>query len=289
MVAVEVPVVSQSGEAPVRRWYNSIVQRWYLVLLWAVALVLGVVAVFVAVPTRYQASGQLLILPPAQPLAEGERRNTYLFLPDGMVLTAILLANTVNTPGLARELTDDGFTSTYTVGVVPGSGPLITITAKDVDPVQALALRDEVLERLEAELSRIQTAEGVPSSQLMEPRRFATSSQAEELAGNRIRAIIAVVVAGSILAVLSIKAVDRRTGRRVAAGEPRSSPPHPLPREQRESMRDWPPPGTHRPPSLLPAERMGETPGHAPSPEGPGRDAWFARDNRRRTGLEAGR
>lgn len=219
-------VVSQSGEATPRPWYSSIVQRWYLVLFWAVVLALGVAAVFVAVPTQYQATGQLLILPPAQTLGEGEqRRNTYLLLPDGNVLTAILVADTVNQPDVARELIDDGFTSTYTVGVVPGTGPLITITVKDVDPLQALALRDEILDRLEAELDRIQTAEDVPTSQLMEARRFNTSSQAEELTGSRIRAVIAVVVASVVLAALSITAVDRRAFRRVAASKPRPSPP----------------------------------------------------------------
>ncbi len=218
-------MVSQSGEASLRRWYGRIVRRWYLAVFWLAAVVFGVVALFVAVPTQYQASGQLLLLPPAQPLVEGERRNTYLFLPDGLVLTAILVANTVNTPDVARELTDEGFKSTYTVGVVPGTGPLITITVKDVDPRQALALRDEMLDRLEAEIDRIQAAEDVPTGQLMEPRRFSASTRAEELAGSRIRALIGIVAAGVVLGGLSITEVDRRLLRRAAPLEPESSPP----------------------------------------------------------------
>lgn len=193
---------------------DVLIRRWYIIATWVAMIVVGATLALSTVPTHHQAGGQLLLLPPSRPVLQGERINPYLNLPNGLTLTASLLASTVNAPETARELLQDGYESAYTVVVVPGTGPLIAISVDDADPQTALALRNELIERLESELDRVQTAENVPQDQLMEARRFNVSDQVEVLAGNRLRAVAAIVALGLILAGFATHAAERRARRR---------------------------------------------------------------------------
>jgi hypothetical protein len=195
-------------------------RRW-LVLAVGLTLtaVVGVAAISL-VSTNHQASGEVLLLPPSEPVPDGGRFNPYLNLPSGVTFTASLIAGTVTSRDSQREMVDSGFTSTYSVAVVPGSGPLILITVEDTDPVAALATRDELIRRIGAELERIQEVEDVPTEQLVVSRNFGVSSKAEVLAGSRIRALAMVVALGTVLTAVAVFAVERRAVRRKAARQP---------------------------------------------------------------------
>ena len=208
--------MNDAVHAPRRSWLSVARRHLIVVGAWAVIAAVAVGAMLAIVPSQHQASGQVLLLPPAQPTLEGQRRNPYLVLPDGLILTSNLLANSVGDEDVRRELRDQGFASEYSVIVVPGTGPLIAITVKDTDPQRALELRDLLAQRLIAELAQIQADEDVPQAQLIEARLFTASQQADRLLGNRIRAAAAAAIAVFVLAALTVWLLDVRSRRRRA-------------------------------------------------------------------------
>lgn len=192
---------------------DVLVRRWYMVVTWAILMIAAAFAALVTVPTNYQASGQVLLLPPTKLAVQGQPVNPYLNLPGSLTFTATLVASTIVSPEVARDLVLDGYPSEYSVSVVPGTGPLIIISVEHDDQEVALALRDELLVRIEAQVDAIQDEEEVIDTQLIEARRFNVTEEAEVLAGNRLRALGGIAALGTLLAVLSISAAERRATR----------------------------------------------------------------------------
>jgi hypothetical protein len=188
----------------------------------------GVLAIMV-VPTNHQASGQVLLLPPSKPAPAGSVTNPYLNM--GLAFTASLVASSVSTLDEQRDMADSGYESDYSVSVVPGAGPLIVISVEDTVPAAALATRDELISRIEAELLFIQDREDVPSSQIIIPRLFGVSQQAEVLAGNKLRALVLILVVGTVLTALVVVNADRRAMRRESNQPAPTTPVRPAPSE----------------------------------------------------------
>lgn len=189
-------------------------RRWYVLLIGAMIMAGAGLAAIKVVPTNYQASGQVLLLPPSQPAPEGSPVNPYLALPSGLTFTASLIAGSVSTLDVQHAMDAAGYSSPYSVSVVPGSGPLLVISTEDTDPAAALATRDELISRIEAELLRIQEQEDVADSQVIVPRQFGVSDQAEVLAGSKVRALAIIAALGIVLTALVAFSVDRAAMRR---------------------------------------------------------------------------
>lgn len=237
-----IPTVDHSGlsswEEPHVYFSDAIavvVRRWYVVVVAAIVMVAGAAAVIAVVPTEYQASGQVLLLPPAETAVGARRTNPYLNLPNGLTFTATLLASGATQRSVARDLVEAGFESAYSVSVVPGTGPLIVISVKDTDGAAALALRDELITRIESELTRIQQEESVPDGQQIVARRFNSSSVAEVLAGSKIRALGALLALGTVTTAVVLFGFDRwHTRRRGRRTEPPDT--HSLDEEEPDSQ-----------------------------------------------------
>lgn len=191
-----------------------VVRRWYIVAAASVLMAAAAFAVISVVPTEYQASGQVLLLPPSEPQREGSRINPYLSLPNGVTFTATLIANGATQPSVARDLAEAGFDSPYSVSVVPNTGPLIIISVKDSDPAAALRQRDELILRIEGELDRIQEQDDVSDNQRIAARRFNTSDVAEVLAGAKLRALGALGALGIVCTAVTVFGVERWSTRR---------------------------------------------------------------------------
>lgn len=182
-----------------------------VVLIGVLLLAFGVLGVVRWVPTQHQASGQLILLLPAAASGTTTPTNPYLNLPSEMTTTASLLAGTMMTKDTERDLAAQGFTSEYDVTVVPGAGPIILITAKDNDPAACLAIRDELIIRLESELSRIQEAADVPDRQLITATPSSVGQIAEALPGNKVRALAVLTgVVGTLTCVVAFLRDRRR-------------------------------------------------------------------------------
>ncbi|MFT4165245.1 MAG: hypothetical protein QM650_08380 [Microlunatus sp.] len=116
----------------------------------------------------------------------------------------------MGTKDAERSLEQAGYTSEYSVGMVPGAGPVLEIKAEDTDPVMAVRTRDEVIQRLEAELSRIQEEESAPKRQLIHARTNSTPEAADALPGSKIRALAAIGGLGVVTTFVVAFVIDRR-------------------------------------------------------------------------------
>jgi capsular polysaccharide biosynthesis protein len=203
---------------------SVLLRRWYVVLVGALLMLGGAAAVFAVVPTTYQSSGQMLLLLPPGASGTDKPVNPYLNLQSGLTTAASLVSGAVSTKDVQRELTEKGFDAEYAVAVVPGTGPLITVTAKDIDPELAVETRDAVMSWIDAEMAAIQQEVDVPRDQYIRATRSSVSSGAEVLPGSKLRALVGVAVLGGVLTLAMTFLVDRLLVRRAAR---RGSPAEP--------------------------------------------------------------
>jgi hypothetical protein len=178
----------------------------------------------------------LFLLPPD---STGPRTpsNPYINLVPGLTTTAALLATEANTKDVAAQLAEDGFTSEYSVALVPSTGPLLTISTTDTDAATAVAMRDRVMTWLRNRLEQRQEAASVPPEQTIYTEDTNVGKGAEPLPGSKIRAVGAVVGAGMLLTLLAAFVVDRLLSRRRTRTELKLAS-----LEEREKTTDRPPP-----------------------------------------------
>lgn len=215
-------------------------RRWYVVLAGVLIMAGGTAAVFAYVPTTYQSSGQMVLLLPPEASGTGEPVNPYLNLQTGLTTAASLVSGAASTKDVAKEMAEEGFDAEYAVAVVPGTGPLITVTAKDSDPRLATATRDAMMAWIDVELRRIQEEVDVPRAQYISATRSSVSRTAEALPGSKLRALAAMVAVVGMLTLVATFGFDRLLGRRAARRASRPAPqvsgaaptPEPQPRAE---------------------------------------------------------
>lgn len=193
-------------------------RRWVVVVVGVLLTAGAGFAVMKMVPTTYQASSQMLILLPPEASGRTTPTNPYLNLQPGQTTTASLVAGTITTKDSQLAMVKAGFPSSYSVALIPGAGPLLVITTKDTDPKAALATRNAVMDRVDAELAQIQSEVSVPKRQMMHTSRSSVSG-ADVLPGSRLRALMATTAAGGLLILLVAFSLDRLLGRRRATSE----------------------------------------------------------------------
>jgi capsular polysaccharide biosynthesis protein len=202
-------------------------RRWYVVLTGFVVLIGAALVTVFVVPTTYQASGQLVLLLPAQSKVKESPENPYLNLAPGLNVVGSLIASTLTTKESQRNLEAAGFKAEYSVALNPETGPILEVSAKDSDPALAIATRDEVIRRLDAELLRIQTEADVPARQFISARPNGVTSVAEVLPGSKIRALAAIAGLGVSLTLFIAFVIDRQRSKEpkrteaAARGRPR--------------------------------------------------------------------
>jgi hypothetical protein len=198
-------------------------RRWLILLIGAVLMAAAAGVAISAVPTRYQAQGQLLLLLPPKASGATSPTNPYLNLSPGLNVTASLIASAATTPEAVRRMAHAGFEAEYAVALAPGVGPLLSISTEDSDPRMALSTRDEVIRRLNADLLRIQLEEKAPPSQLIHTRANGVNRAADPLSGSKIRALAAIGGLGAGLTLVCAFTVDRHKRRRHSSPK-RASP-----------------------------------------------------------------
>lgn len=204
-----------------------ILRQWLVCVIGILVVVAGAAGVMFMVPTNYQASGQLVLLLPPSAAGPEKKVNPYLNLDANMTLTASLVASSVTIPGVQKEMEAAGFTSSYSVALTPGSGPVLVISSEDTDPQMAVKTRDEVMKRIQAELTALQTEAQAPEAQVIYTQPVASPARADPLPGSKVRALAVVGGLGLIITLLFAVALDRRRGARSKAST--GAPQTPLP------------------------------------------------------------
>ena len=184
----------------------------------AALTLLAAVGAIILVPTNYEAAGQVVLLLPPRASSSRTPTNPYLNLDPGLTVTASLLASAFSTKAAERSVEEAGYTSEYTIGVTPGAGPLLEVSAEDTDPIMAVKTRDEVIRRLRGELLEMQSEVGAPSRQLINVSINSAPQQADPLPGSKIRALA--VIGGVGIFLTLIVAFTRDRSRRQASAMP---------------------------------------------------------------------
>jgi hypothetical protein len=186
-----------------------LVRRWYLVLAGLLLMSAASGAAIILVPTGYQASGQYLLMLLPESTGEKNPTNPLLNVQPGLTVTASLIAGNLTTKDAERSMARDGFDSDYAIGLSPDVGPLLVITADDTDPDQAVATRDELLRRLDAELASIQVKFDIPPAQFIYADTNAVSESAEAVPGRKIKALAVIAAVGTLLTLVTTFGLDR--------------------------------------------------------------------------------
>lgn len=188
-------------------------RRWLSVLLCVLLCGAGAGAALVWVPATYEATGQVLLLPPVHRLSADQPANPYLNLPDALTLTAGLLASEVAGRDTQRLLEASGMGEPYTAAVLPGTGPVVTVTVTGADAGAVVAQRDRLLLLLRSRLDDLQTLEQVASGQRIAARDISAASLPREVHTSRTRAALLAVAVALGLGTSIVVLLDRRDRR----------------------------------------------------------------------------
>lgn len=218
--------------------------RFKLLVLPVVLLTLGA-ALFVYQfgPRSYESTLSYAVVDPAAPtsteldnnpvLQELNSANPFLRSADPTLVTNVLITR-LRAASVAESLKDEGLGDEYTV--TPGAGGfIIDITGVGNSPEQSLATTSAIGTRLEDELYEMQTTNGADTRYIFTALAVAPPDQATERFSSRLRAVIVVVLGGSVLlfgAVSLGRGLERTGARRQVVQEV-------VPRRPVEALEEW--------------------------------------------------
>lgn len=187
-------------------------RRWYLVPLGLAGTAALCLLVTMAVPLRYSAEAEILLLPPATSVGEGG--NPYAVLGD-LGPAVDVLSRTMTDPRAGQELKSAGASGTYDVvpdGASPA--PLVLITVESESPKSALSSLNLLVARVPATLRKLQRELSVTGDALITSTVVTRSASAVLVRKPQIRALLVAGVAGAGATILGIAAVDALLFRR---------------------------------------------------------------------------
>ena len=186
-----------------------LLRRWVIVLLGLLATT-GLAAVaYTQSPQSFQTNAQLLLLLPAGAQGSELPNSPFLYLPNGLSVLASHVAVAPNTQQFRSALIEDGFDESYQVGVEAGV-PIITISVVGGQPDGVIATRDALIERIGAELDRVQDEESVPDRQRAHIRTAGLNESAQAMGGDKLQRALGVLALGGLLTLVVAFSVDRR-------------------------------------------------------------------------------
>jgi capsular polysaccharide biosynthesis protein len=202
-----------------------LLQRWYFTLVGLLSTVLLCGLAVSAVPVKYQARAQILVLPPRTSVGTGG--NPYLAL-GGLQAAADVLARAMSDGQTYQQLRSQGVTGTYTVARdLTTSGPILLVVADDSTAAGALATMNGILSQAAPRLSLLQDDLSVPQNTRLTSNVFTQDSAASTQRKSQIRAVLVAFAAGVFITIMLVSAADsvlarrrRRALARSASGRP---------------------------------------------------------------------
>ncbi|MGC5628595.1 hypothetical protein ACPYO6_10165 [Georgenia sp. Z1344] len=200
----------------------TLLRRWYVLLLGLCLTAAGGWYAYRSIPTTYEATGSLLLMPSTDTV--GAEGNPYLYL-NGMIdARDVLLRRAGSTENYTSVVAEHPGTA-YTLGSDPTTqSPIVTVAVEGATPEDALAVMHGALENVEENLDAMQDEVGLPDGQRLgaSPLVLADSATASRTAAARLA--IVVLGAGGLGTLLVAGLVDgalmRRRERRSAEIEP---------------------------------------------------------------------
>lgn len=199
-------------------------RRWYLVSLGVLLTVALCVLASVAVPVRYIARAEVLLLPAAT--AVGAGGNPYVGL-GGLSPAGDVLAKAMMNDSTKDELLRAGFVGEFSIGPDRASAaPLVLVEVQADSPRQALVSLNTLLGVAPGKLRSLQADLGIEEKSMITSTVVTRSLSASALRTPQLRAVIVAAafgLAGTLVGVALLHNLLLRRPRRPDRGEARQS------------------------------------------------------------------
>ncbi|MCC2594613.1 hypothetical protein LKO27_14505 [Tessaracoccus sp. OS52] len=183
--------------------------RQWLVVLIGVALTVGACAyLYKTAEPRYQATGRMLLLLPADARGPDAIGSPFLYLPNGLNVLARIVSGASTGRQFRQEMAAQGLSPSFEVGVDPET-PIIIISVEDTEPDNVVRTRDWLITAMNDELLKVQQEEGAPPAQTAHTRVYAAEDVPSQLGGDWTRSVLAALAAGGIVTLVAAFAIDR--------------------------------------------------------------------------------
>jgi hypothetical protein len=201
-------------------------QRWYFTIA-GLLVTLGLCTLAaMAVPVKYQAKAQILVLPPKTSVGTGGNQ---LLALGGLQGAADVLARAMSDGQTYQDLRATGLTGTYTVARdLTTSGPVLLVVADNSTPELALRTLQGILSEAAPRLTQLQDNLSVPESTRLTSNVFTEDLAASPQRKSQIRAVLVAFAAGIFATIMLVSTGDsllRRRRQRALAGAGGTSPP----------------------------------------------------------------
>ncbi len=188
--------------------------RRRLVILSGLLLTSGLAyAGWTIVPPTYQAEGTILLLPSKSTVSQGGH-NPFLNL-DSLSAPAALVIARLDGETERSRLKEIAPTADYTVETDPTMrGPTILVTVSDRTATSTLTALNNMLDTATEILQDIQVEQNVPTDAAIGSMRLTVDTKATRSSSDTIRAVVAIIVAGVVVTVVSAVTIDAGLNRR---------------------------------------------------------------------------
>jgi hypothetical protein len=212
--------------------WRVLVRRWYVVLFGLLGTVVLCYAATVFVPVEYQASADVLLLPPkvnSTDKAATQGDNPFLAL-GGLDTVSAVLSKTLSDRTTQLTVQQAGGTGTFTVVQdLTAGGPVLLVTATGSTPAAALRTLTAATGVIPGTLARLQTTSGVPATALIRSKVITGDNTAQPVRKSQLRAMMAAAAAGLggtvLLTALFDGYLTRRSARHRAGGATAAAAP----------------------------------------------------------------
>ncbi len=200
-------------------------RRWYAVVLGlAATLGLSALAAYM-VPVSYQASAQILLLPPKSVV--GTDGNPYLNL-GGLNSPGDILARLMMDGGTRQTLASDGVTADYTVSLDPAAyGPVLIISVAGPEASSTITSLRALVQQTPRLLTSMQSSQSVTASALITSTVLSEDQAAATARKSQIRALLVAFAGGLTMTWLGTALLDSLLRRRRPAAPETVATPAP--------------------------------------------------------------
>lgn len=188
-------------------------RRWYLTLIGIAATVALAFGATILVPVTYQATADVLLLPPSGTGADAGG-NPFLGM-GGLQPLVDVVARATSDPAVVTKLRDRGVTGTYTATRDETTdGPILLVTADGTSAAATIATLNQVVATIGPTLRKLQENESVRSKSMAVTKVITRPANAVTVSNSQKRALLVAIVGGLVGTVLFVAAADGIAKRR---------------------------------------------------------------------------
>ena len=174
--------------------FVALMRRWYLTLAGLLATAGLAFAALQLVPPAWESEASIVLLPPKSAVEPGA--NPYLQLGD-LAPTLDLLVASLSDQRMQQSIKSRSPSAVYTVEAdTTSSGPVMVVSVIDQTPVNAVAVRDQLVQQTPLRLAELQDSLTIPSRSRITSMILTQDAVPTIVGKDQLRAAVVAVGAG---------------------------------------------------------------------------------------------